>query len=109
MTKRTRGTKVLFPAKLVCSVVRLYQLFISPLLPKTCRFYPSCSEYMIQAITQLGLARGLAKGAWRILRCNPFCAGGYDPVLPECGMRKRECGIENSGLLTPHSTLRTPQ
>ena len=80
--------------RLLCAIVRGYQLFISPYLPKSCRFYPSCSEYMIQAISEYGALRGIAKGCWRILRCNPFGTGGYDPVVPnaECGMPKAECG-----------------
>jgi len=68
--------------RILCGLVRLYQVFISPYLPRTCRFYPSCSEYMIQAITEYGALRGLARGCWRILRCNPLCEGGYDPVIP---------------------------
>lgn len=63
-------------------MIRVYQLAISPLLPKTCRFYPSCSQYMIEAIRQRGPLIGLVKGIWRIMRCNPFCEGGYDPVQP---------------------------
>ena len=47
-----------------------------------CRFLPTCSEYTIEAIQERGLVVGLLKGAWRILRCNPFCKGGYDPVDP---------------------------
>jgi len=85
---------------LLGSVIRLYQLALSPLLPRSCRFYPSCSEYMIQAITEFGVLPGLARGSWRLLRCNPFCAGGYDPVRrmrsaegrasPPCGMRSEQ-------------------
>ncbi|GBD15967.1 Putative membrane protein insertion efficiency factor [bacterium HR26] len=60
--------------------IRFYQIFISPLLPPSCRFYPTCSEYGYQAIAKYGIIKGGAKAAWRILRCNPFCRGGYDPV-----------------------------
>lgn len=60
-------------------VVRLYQYLIRPLLPPTCRFVPGCSEYFILAVRKYGPARGAAKGIWRICRCNPLCAGGYDP------------------------------
>ena len=56
-----------------------YRWLIRPLLPPSCRFEPSCSEYMIQAIRKYGPLRGAAKGCWRICRCNPFNAGGYDP------------------------------
>jgi len=65
---------------LVCGVIRLYQLVISPVLPPSCRFYPSCSTYAIQAITRYGLWRGLGLAGWRLLRCHPFHAGGWDPV-----------------------------
>ena len=66
--------------RLLSSLIRLYQMAISPLLPRSCRFYPSCSEYMRTAIMEHGVLRGLALGGWRILRCNPFCHGGFDPV-----------------------------
>ena len=62
--------------------IRGYQRVISPLLPPSCRFYPSCSEYGYQAISRYGLWRGGLKTAWRILRCNPWSDGGYDPVDP---------------------------
>jgi putative membrane protein insertion efficiency factor len=60
--------------------VRLYQRFIGPLLPPVCRFQPSCSQYMIDAIRSKGLVVGIVKGSLRILRCNPLFPGGYDPV-----------------------------
>lgn len=60
--------------------IRLYQKFISPLLPPSCRFYPTCSEYAVQAITKYGIFIGSAKAIWRILRCNPFNKGGLDPL-----------------------------
>ncbi|HLW63797.1 MAG TPA: membrane protein insertion efficiency factor YidD [Gemmataceae bacterium] len=56
-----------------------YRILIRPLLPQACRFTPSCSEYMIQAIHKYGPLRGTAKGLWRICRCHPFNPGGYDP------------------------------
>ncbi len=61
-------------------LVRAYQILISPLKGPTCRFTPSCSEYMVQAISKRGVLRGIPKGIWRILRCNPFGSGGFDPV-----------------------------
>jgi putative membrane protein insertion efficiency factor len=61
-------------------LVRAYQLLISPLLPPACRFTPSCSQYMIEAIQKKGFVVGVLKGLWRLLRCNPLCKGGYDPV-----------------------------
>lgn len=61
-------------------LIRGYRLFISPLLPPSCRFTPTCSEYAIEAIGKYGALRGVYMGARRILRCHPFHAGGYDPV-----------------------------
>ena len=64
--------------------IRLYQRTLSPLTPPACRFEPSCSEYGAQAILGHGLVKGTLLAAWRILRCNPFARGGWDPV-PEAG------------------------
>lgn len=61
-------------------LIRLYQKFLSPLLPGRCRFYPTCSEYAIEAIKKHGIFTGTIKAVLRILRCNPFSAGGEDPV-----------------------------
>ncbi len=61
-------------------VLRFYKKFISPLLPSACRFYPTCSEYTMQAIEKYGAARGAWMGAKRIGKCHPFHKGGYDPV-----------------------------
>jgi putative membrane protein insertion efficiency factor len=61
-------------------LVKFYQKFISPLKPPCCRFRPTCSSYAIEAFKEWGFIVGLALTAWRILRCNPFSKGGYDPV-----------------------------
>ena len=61
-------------------LIRGYQRAISPLLPSSCRFVPSCSDYGYQAIEKYGIIRGGAMTVWRIMRCNPFNKGGYDPV-----------------------------
>jgi len=68
------------PATLVTGLVRLYQRLVSPLVPRTCRFRPTCSEYMIEAVQKKGVVRGVLKGIWRVLRCHPFNPGGHDPV-----------------------------
>ena len=60
--------------------VRAYQVGISPLLPASCRYYPSCSMYAVEALEKHGAARGAWLAARRVLRCHPFRAGGYDPV-----------------------------
>ena len=62
------------------ALVRAYQICLSPLLPRACRFEPSCSQYMIEALRKQGPIVGLVKGLWRLFRCNPFFPGGYDPV-----------------------------
>jgi uncharacterized protein len=67
-------------AALILILLKIYKRCISPLLPCACRFEPSCSVYMYQAIKRKGILKGLALGAKRLLRCNPFCAGGFDPV-----------------------------
>jgi uncharacterized protein len=59
--------------------VRFYQIVIGPMLPKVCRYYPSCSEYFIEAVQKDGPCKGCAKGIWRICRCGPWTSGGYDP------------------------------
>ncbi|MGC9365870.1 MAG: membrane protein insertion efficiency factor YidD [bacterium] len=61
-------------------LIRGYQILISPYLPSRCRFYPSCSDYAYQAIEKFGLIKGAGLGLWRLVRCNPFSKGGYDPV-----------------------------
>ncbi len=70
-------------SRLVLAPVRLYRRFVSPLkrMP-TCRYLPTCSEYCIEAVERRGLLVGLTKALWRVLRCNPFFPGGYDPVDP---------------------------
>ena len=67
-------------AKLLMVLVRGYQIAISPLLPPTCRFHPSCSQYALEALREHGALRGLGLTLWRLLRCHPFHPGGYDPV-----------------------------
>jgi putative membrane protein insertion efficiency factor len=66
--------------QLLILLVRGYQLSLAPLLPAGCRYYPSCSAYMIEALDRHGALRGGLMGIRRILRCHPFHVGGYDPV-----------------------------
>ena len=68
-------------------LIRLYQKFISPIKPPSCRFTPTCSAYAVEAFQKRGFFVGFALTVWRILRCNPFSKGGYDPV-PERGARR---------------------
>ncbi len=67
------------PGRCAIFLVRCYQRFLSPLLGASCRFQPTCSHYMIAAIEKYGVVQGILRGTWRILRCHPFCRGGFDP------------------------------
>jgi putative membrane protein insertion efficiency factor len=60
--------------------IRVYSLVISPALPRRCKYEPTCSAYAAQAIERYGILRGLVLASWRLLRCNPFSHGGFDPV-----------------------------
>jgi len=66
--------------KIFIRVIRGYQQYFSPLLGAHCRFEPSCSEYLRQAIEEKGILQGVLLGLWRILRCQPLSCGGWDPV-----------------------------
>lgn len=69
--------------KLILGFIRFYRRRISPYLPAMCKYYPTCSCYAIEAIETHGALKGSLMAAWRILRCNPFSVGGYDPVPPK--------------------------
>lgn len=62
------------------AALRFYKRWISPLLPSACRYHPTCSEYMRQAVERYGVLRGVGMGIRRLLRCHPFHEGGFDPV-----------------------------
>lgn len=72
--------RYLAPRQLLVLLVRGYQVSISPMLPASCRYHPSCSAYAIEALERHGALRGTWLAARRIARCNPFTPGGYDPV-----------------------------
>jgi putative membrane protein insertion efficiency factor len=69
--------------------IRLYQRAISPAIPKRCKYYPSCSEYAVQAVRSYGILRSLVLAAWRLLRCNPWSLGGVDFVEDQKLFRAR--------------------
>ena len=75
-------------ATLVTAPIRLYQRFISPLLPRRCKYEPTCSAYAVEAIRSFGALRGSVLAAWRLLRCNPLSDGGYDPVSSQGVFRR---------------------
>lgn len=66
--------------RIAVAPIVVYQRIVSPLLPRRCKYEPTCSAYAVQAVREYGILRGLVLGAWRVLRCNPFSHGGYDPV-----------------------------
>ncbi len=79
---------------LVIAPIRLYQRVLSPLkMVPTCRFAPTCSTYAIEAVQERGVVVGFFLAVWRVLRCNPFCRAGYDPVPPKRAARlEQNCG-----------------
>ncbi|HNR32866.1 MAG TPA: membrane protein insertion efficiency factor YidD [Candidatus Hydrogenedentes bacterium] len=75
--------------RMLIGLIRQYQRLLSPWLGRSCRFYPTCSQYAIEAIETHGVLKGVGLAVWRILRCQPFCKGGIDPVPP----RRRAGGL----------------
>ncbi|MDX8152467.1 membrane protein insertion efficiency factor YidD [Patulibacter brassicae] len=75
--------------EIVVAPIRLYQRVISPALPQSCRYEPSCSHYAVESVRTYGVLRGLVLATWRILRCNPWSDGGYDPVAAQRLFRPR--------------------
>ena len=67
-------------SKILIFLIKMYQKYISPLVGPRCRFYPTCSDYAIQAITKYGLVKGIVKSIIRLSKCHPYHPGGYDPV-----------------------------
>jgi len=84
--------------------IRGYQTFISPALPRKCKYYPSCSQYAVDALTQYGVLRGVVLAAWRLLRCNPMSYGGYDPVERQQLFARHGAGEEGRCRCAGHPT-----
>ncbi len=80
--------------KVLIALIRVYQYILSPVYGQTCKYYPSCSNYAIAALREYGPLRGTGMACWRIMRCNPFSHGGYDPV-PERHDRHQHVGSED--------------
>jgi uncharacterized protein len=76
----TRGWPARIAQALVLTPIALYRRVISPAIPRRCKYEPTCSRYAVAAIKEYGILRGLVLGCWRLLRCNPWSHGGYDPV-----------------------------
>jgi uncharacterized protein len=72
--------KYIYPKYLFISLIRIYKILISPLFPPSCRHYPTCSDYAIESLKKYGVFKGGYLATSRILKCNPFFKGGYDPV-----------------------------
>ena len=76
--------------KIALRMLEVYKRWISPALPPSCRYVPTCSEYAMEAVERFGVLRGGVMAAWRILRCHPLVKGGYDPVVTE-PVRTKNC------------------
>jgi putative membrane protein insertion efficiency factor len=87
--KRSPSTLGRAVTALFLAPIRAYQRFISPALPRRCKYYPTCSDYAVQAVRELGALRGFVLAAWRLVRCNPFSHGGYDPVEAQTLFKRR--------------------
>ena len=79
-TSKARREESFMIKKILIKMIRLYQKYISPMKTTKCPYIPSCSQYGMEAIQKYGALKGGLLAAWRILRCNPFSRGGYDPV-----------------------------
>ncbi len=89
--------------KIFIGLIRVYQRFISPLFPPSCRYYPTCSNYSVQAIQKHGAIKGSIMGISRILRCHPFVKGGYDPVPEQFSIRRNNKEDEHNHSEHEHS------
>lgn len=78
----SRARTIAAGRRVLTAAIRGYQLFVSPLLPSSCRYHPTCSQYMVEAVAAHGVVRGTGLAVRRILRCHPFHRGGHDPVPP---------------------------
>jgi len=82
--------------RMVSLPIVAYQRFISPAIPRRCKYEPTCSAYAAQSIAEYGILRGLVLGGWRLLRCNPFSHGGFDPVSDQRLFRNHHCSNPDS-------------
>ncbi|MQA04345.1 MAG: membrane protein insertion efficiency factor YidD [Streptosporangiales bacterium] len=101
-TARWTGRVASLPTRLLIALVTGYRRFISPLLGPRCRFYPSCSAYALEALRTHGALRGGWLTVWRILRCQPFHPGGFEPVPPAV-QKKRSVDAERASAETERS------
>ncbi len=85
--------------RIATAPIVFYQRFVSPGLPRRCKYEPTCSAYAVQAVREYGILRGLVLGGWRLLRCNPWSRGGFDPVQAQHLFSR--CHHETAGNPTP--------
>jgi uncharacterized protein len=78
--RSTRSWPARLAQEVVLAPITIYRVVISPAIPRRCKYEPTCSRYAVDAIRKYGILRGLVLGVWRLLRCNPWSHGGYDPV-----------------------------
>ena len=93
------------PRRLLLAVIRAYQRWISPGLPRRCKYHPTCSDYAVQAITELGAVRGSIVAGWRVLRCNPLSDGGIDDLADRRLFRDRHASEHHRAADQRPSTL----
>jgi uncharacterized protein len=74
------GRAARFARALLTAPIVIYQRVISPAIPRRCKYEPTCSRYAVEAVREYGILRGVVLAGWRLLRCNPWSYGGYDPV-----------------------------
>jgi putative membrane protein insertion efficiency factor len=105
---RIEHTLVSLPQWILLALLRFYIVFLSPVFGGACKFYPSCSNYAVEAVTKHGVRRGIALAAKRLLRCRPFTKGGFDPVPDReelAQTAKRAQGLPNLAATIPTSEL----
>jgi hypothetical protein len=95
LLRRVLGAVVAAVDWVLIGLIRVYQYAISPMLGQRCKYYPSCSNYAVGAIREHGPLKGVGLAGWRLLRCNPFSYGGYDPVPPR--RSHHDCGHDHAG------------
>ncbi|MGA9875771.1 MAG: membrane protein insertion efficiency factor YidD [Solirubrobacteraceae bacterium] len=94
--------------EVVLAPVVVYQRLISPALPRRCKYEPTCSRYAVQAVREYGILRGLVLASWRLLRCNPWSHGGYDPVEAQRLFEAHRASTGRSGRSSRGRTPRQP-
>jgi putative membrane protein insertion efficiency factor len=91
--------------RILLALLAMYKRLLSPLLGARCRFHPSCSDYARDAVTRFGPWRGGALAGWRLLRCQPLCSGGFDPVPERFTMRRCGADLSDAPPPSPHPPL----